>query len=1171
MKIFAPFLLLLILVLLCNANSQTSDFLNQANRSCFIQNKGQWDKSVLYLAKSNGMNAWITKNGVVYDYYKINRVNDSVSTLKQHKDNIKLDHKKQEMQSTVSGHVVNMTFENASDNIQVSGKGKYQTVYNYFLGNDSTKWASNVELNKEIIIGSIYPGVSIRYYWESDSTGRQCLRYDYIVSPNADISKIKMNFKGQDDLHINNNGELVLRTSIGEIVHQKLYAYESAANGALAAKTNPVDCKFIKNIDNSISFDVNNYDKTKTLVIDPLVWSTYIGGETWDEIISVILEDDGSIIAFGCSQSEDFHKFCGAYINNDVNIMLGFLIHLSSDEKYVLSATYVGTIAGTEDFTQVIKDKDNNIYICGNTSSNNYPVTPNAFQKVNAGQFDIYVSKFNPSCTALLYSTYFGGSSSDFSSSMCVDELENVYLYGRTFDAIPTTSNSFQPTKPGGNQDALVFKLNSTGSDVIFSTYIGGNNNDFAGQICLDELNNFIITGFTDSDDFPITPNSLQKTLDSAGNGFITKINSAGTTLIFSTYFAYKTSGVDVDKNGNIYVKGVTTKNIDFPSVGTPFFHINSPNDGSTFLAKISPDGNTLLYCGAIAPGDGFEGFYGKHDLKVENENRIYTCINLSTPGFYTSLNALHSNFSGSIDTYFALYDLTNPVPVYATYIGGSYVDEYYSLDKGIDGSVVIAGMTYSRDFPVSAGCYDNVLNDGISTMGYDGFITKFLISDCSIINSDIDKIELGNRSCQGDTAVTITLSNDGYTTVEITDTYFFNKNSKLYLVNGGNFSLNPNETRHLAINIKPDSSGILNDTLFISIDNGCSNLIKIPITGTLNKYSLTTNVNDTLSFGAVETYSSQIKTLKLKNTGNINIDIQAPENIQAPFALVKTIPALPYSLKPGEEISYDISYSPKKAGFDTLLINQFISKPCNLTLPINLTGNSSYDGTAECNVYIQSGKTKTGDKINLPLMLKSSKNLIYDNNPVKFTAVISFNPTILIPNFAFTNSQVLPKMRTISIEGVATNASGLLKDLPFTVCLGNSVCTDIIIDTLIWQSNSHIKTETENGTFCITNICPEGGVRLIDPNSSVGFTKISPNPAENSLEIEFSLSETAHTEISIYNVLGIKVKTLMNQYITDYNLSKINADISDLSSGQYIIILSTPTFLQSAQIKVIR
>ena len=77
------------------------------------------------------------------------------------------------------------------------GKGKYQTVYNYFLGNDSTKWASNVELNKEVIIGSIYPGVSIRYYWESDSTGRQCLRYDYIVSPNADISKIKMNFKGQ--------------------------------------------------------------------------------------------------------------------------------------------------------------------------------------------------------------------------------------------------------------------------------------------------------------------------------------------------------------------------------------------------------------------------------------------------------------------------------------------------------------------------------------------------------------------------------------------------------------------------------------------------------------------------------------------------------------------------------------------------------------------------------------------------------------------------------------------------------------------------------------------------------------------------------------------------------------------------------------------------------------
>ena len=326
----------------------------------------------------------------------------------------------------------------------------------------------------------------------------------------------------------------------------------------------------------------------------------------------------------------------------------------------------------------------------------------------------------------------------------------------------------------------------------------------------------------------------------------------------------------------------------------------------------------------------------------------------------------------------------------------------------------------------------------------------------------------------------------------------------------------------------------------------------------------------DTLNYGPVIAGSTKLNTLKFKNTGNLDIQISSLDNIQKPFELIKTIPDLPCTLKPNEELSYIIQYSPQLPISDTIKVAQIIVEPCNLSASTVLIGHS-YDGTAECIVYIQSGKTKTGDKINLPLMLKSSKNLINENNPVKFTAVISFNPTILIPDFAFTNSQDLPKMRTISIEGEAVNDTGLLKDLPFTACLGNSVCTDIIIDTLIWQSNSHITTETENGTFCISNICPEGGIRLIDPNNKAALLSLTPNPAENTIELEFSLTEKSYTEISLYNILGNKVKTIFSENVNIFNTRKIKADISDLSSGRYLLVFKTATVVETANLQVVK
>lgn len=1835
MKKHSYFILLLLFVLSYGTNAQSGEFLNQSNHVCFIQNKGQWDKNILYLAKSNGMNAWITKNGIVYDYYKINHIKDSAAMLTKPEDIFKLGKKPPTIQSTVKGHVIKMIFDNVSENIQVMPKGKYETVYNYFMSKDSTKWASNVELNKEITISSIYPGISVRYYWEADSAGRQCLRYDYIAAPNADISQIKMSFKGQDGLCINDNGELVLKTSLGEVVHQKLYAYEKATGKTSGIESNAVNCRFIKNPDSSISFDVKNHDRSKTLVIDPLVWSTYLGGSNTDCFTRIKALDDGTVVAGGYSFSSDYPVTPGAYSNIKQSSSL-IISKLNKNGTNLLCSTVIGTGNSPQCFlTALTVDSDYNIYISGATMSTTYPTTSNSYQPTNNGTYDAFITKFNSQCSSIIYSTYIGGSSPDFSMDIKVDKHSNTYIYGYINSSegsggYPTTPEAYD-TVSNSTFTIFVTKLNSTGSDLVYSTFIGHNSNDVMPiQMALDHDNNAILGGYTGSPSFPTTPGTIQPTIKGF-NFFITKLNQNGSNLIFSTFLGSDStdclSSLAIDKNDNIYILGTTNSTKQFPLAGNSNheFKKSVPSSTDLVLCKINSDATKLLYSGYVCEYNSCIIGLNYYAARLAvNDNKVIVAFSTPIDNLYTSTTAIQIDKHANDDNYYAAFDCTSPMPFWATYLGGNSNDSFYDVDVDHTNNIVVAGSTSSTDFPTTPGCFDNTYNGG----DYDGFISKISYMDCNMVTANVDAVKLGTTYCANDTTVIIKITNHAASTANITGTYLFNKQfTKFTLGNGGTFSLAPNETRQLTINIKPDAEGVLNDTLYIYVSNGCDNTIKIPITGFLYKYSFTTdikdtldfeticslsdkytsftltntsntisklthstllspfsisdsdpltsffnideskkinikfhatsagtfyqnfdimdtcgntkrivlkaraespsidlgpdvsicandtvtigatplngtapytfkwspatgidspnsaitkafpdttttyqlvaidksgctfsdkitvnvfkntqtkiqgdinvcaeneywyyavpenaenhwkvsgaksadstdsnilkvvwndntkgkiklvqkfsklcsdtaelnvnilsnialelkdttaclntpctiipkitgktedisqiiwvpqtylnNVNilnpvfqpavpgsykyyltitnkngcavtdsininvqdavkiasdrssidfgyldacisikddslkitnnssfnvtitqydinsdfnivspaapftlkssetktiivrfnsnhsgqsqynivlhgspcdwnksisctgnkdasfltfepniinfgsdlscldiqkdtsiiikntskstikvaisnavipspyyitypntdkilntndtiqlnirykpitkgifntellipfesyeckdsirialnaeytypvvitnkeikfptiagcdtykdtiititnsgskavvldeiepnnifstqqtglsllageskeiqirfqpdngdkyndfmilefspcnvkdsihvegekngisystiDTLGFGTVANGTSTTKTFKFRNTGNIAIEIQAPENISLPFSLTGTSPSLPCTLNPGEELNYEISYSPNGGNFDTLLINQIISKPCNLAIPLLLIGNSeNNNGKAE--VYIKSGKAKTNEKINLPLMLKTSNNLVNSNKGLNFTAKLSFNTTLLIPDFVFSNDYTSSGIRSVTISGTALKDTGLLKDLQFTACLGNSICTDLVIDTVIWESSNNIKTTTENGTFCISNICPEGGVRLINPNASIGISKISPNPAENTLEIEFSLAESARTEICIYNILGTKVKTLLDQNITDYNLSTIKADVSDLSSEQYIIILKTPTFVQSAQIMVIK
>jgi hypothetical protein len=294
-----------------NNTKEKSDF--------FIENKGQWNSEVMYLARINGMAAWITKAGIVYDYHKI--IMDSTEQSEKGRSPQQLKHGKLDDgmdNARIKGHVIKMSYVGANppdttikkknmtdslnqpveirkpkidegDKEEFEGIGKNEGYYNYFIGNDSTKWANFVGLYDEANVKNVYKGIDIRYYFDKGEDGRVGLRYDFIVNPGADISQIKIKLEGADKYSVNQNGELVIETSIGEIKHNKLYTYQVDRDFDMSklskemknpefkekTKVTQVQCSFVINPDGTIGFKADNYDRSKPLIIDPLVWSSF--------------------------------------------------------------------------------------------------------------------------------------------------------------------------------------------------------------------------------------------------------------------------------------------------------------------------------------------------------------------------------------------------------------------------------------------------------------------------------------------------------------------------------------------------------------------------------------------------------------------------------------------------------------------------------------------------------------------------------------------------------------------------------------------------------------------------------------------------------------------------------------------------------------------------------
>jgi hypothetical protein len=483
---------------------------------------------------------------------------------------------------------------------------------------------------------------------------------------------------------------------------------------------------------NRVGFELAKYDASRPLYIDPLIYSTYLGGSKGDFGTSIAVDSAGNAYVTGETYSTDFPT------KNPLQPANGggydaFVSKVNPAGSALVYSTYLGGSSGNDAGLGIAVDSTGNAYITGDTNSSDFPATPGAFQTVCNGpcsqDADAFVTKINPEGSALVYSTYLGGSGHDIGWRIAVDSVGDAYVAGFTLSTDFPTKNPLQPAN-GGGYDAFVSKVNPAGSALVYSTYVGGGGDDAGYGIAVDSADNAYVTGETYSTDFP-TMHPLQPANAGGFDAFVAKINVAGSALVYSTYLGGNAAdfgyGIAVDPGGNAYVTG-STESTNFPSTPGALQTICGGGDqacryGDAFVTKINAAGSALVYSTFLGGNSEDEG----RGIALDGAGSAYVTGD-TTSGNFPIRGDLQKGNSRR-DAFVSKINPTGSALVYSTFLGGS--SDEYGVGIAVDSAdnAYVTGWSYSTDFPITTGAFQTVCNGG-SNCSYwgDAIVAKIFI-----------------------------------------------------------------------------------------------------------------------------------------------------------------------------------------------------------------------------------------------------------------------------------------------------------------------------------------------------------------------------------------------------------------------------------------------------------
>jgi gliding motility-associated-like protein len=684
-------------------------FFNKIQNLYFIENKGQWHDDVLFLCRMSGLDAWITKYGVNYNFYKVER-KDNHSFVCE-KQNTSVDDK------TILGHRVLFELQGGNLNPIPEGRHKQEGYHNYFIGNNPSKHATHVGLYKEVWVKNVYDGIDMRYYFDEGF-----LRFDFVIHPGADPSNISFKLNGAEKTYLKGEKKLAFTTCFGEVLLTDLRTFQEGKE---------VESRFIKN-HNVWKVLLGRYNLKKPLIIDPLIYSTYIGGTNSDVARAIKVDASGNAYISGYSSLGGYDITSGAYQpiykggNTD-----GFVTKLNNNGSQLVYSTYLGG-NGNDTIIDLFLDNSNNVHLVGASFSTNFPTTPTAFQtSLVATNFDGFITKLNYNGSQLIYSSLLGGNGMDGIKSVFVNNSGEAYVTGYT------NSTNFTVTPISGvlqnslslGQDAFVAKINASGSSVLLSTYLGGNGTDVPYAIRVDNSGNVYVAGKTSSTNFPLA-NPTQNINKGNFDVMFCKITPNFNSFLISTYLggsnADECHDMEINNANEIYLTGITTSS-NFTTTAGCYDNSNNGGGGDCFLTKLNSNGSVSF--STFFGGTGHDTASG---LELDVMNNIYIT------GFTTSTNlpvqfpiqpSKSTTSPTEADAFVTKFNASGDSLIYSTYLGGS--NDEFSWDIAIDNTTAyITGLTGSNNFDVTSNVFQNS-HGGMA----DVFVTKFCPEQIPVVN----------------------------------------------------------------------------------------------------------------------------------------------------------------------------------------------------------------------------------------------------------------------------------------------------------------------------------------------------------------------------------------------------------------------------------------------------
>jgi hypothetical protein len=668
----------------------------------FKENKGQWPEKVLFGTEFYNVKFYANKSSFNFCIY------DQTTFFKSIGRNSE--------KTKVKGHNYEVNFVGA-DLSHFSKTKEQSEYYNYFLGNDKKKWASKVKAYENVTFNSIYKDIDLKLYSHD-----QNLKYDLIVKKGGDVNSIRLNYQYTDGIELVNS-ELVIKTSVGNVIEKEPFAYQ-IING----KQIKVRSEYVLLENNSVGFVFpNGYDKNYELIIDPVVVAcSYSGSSVFSYAYACNYDSYGNIYNFAGAEM-GYPTTAGAFQLTPISFGDCVVSVFNSTGTAKKFATYLGGDSAERPID--ISVINNVITVLGETVSRNYPCSLNAFDTILGGANDLVITKIDTSGSTLLASTYVGGSNWEsiwqFSiagypsicGEMVLDKNGNVFVCSNTSSIdFPTTAGAISNVKQGP-VDAVAFKLDSTLSNLVWSTYLGGTNLEEGSSLRLDGIGGIYCSGTTNSTNFPTTSGVVSPTkigFPSGRDMFVTHLNANG-ALIASTYVGTNSDDVvylmDVDQYNSVYLAGGIANSASLtPTPGTysntnslnTIFKINSSLTSINYKSKFGPSGSTqqqkLLYTAFKADSCGNIYFAGC----------AYT-------GFQTTPDAFQTFGGGYTDMYIAVFNPGFTSLRFATYYGGNAPppDGYAIIGEQSDGishfdsrGVLYLAIAASENLPTLSNAY---------------------------------------------------------------------------------------------------------------------------------------------------------------------------------------------------------------------------------------------------------------------------------------------------------------------------------------------------------------------------------------------------------------------------------------------------------------------------------